>query len=78
MERYKVIPVTKGFIQTYEIDYEQTFTPVAKMNSVRVLLSITANLDWLLHQFDIKNAFLHGHLEEVYMKIPLELKKCEN
>lgn len=78
MERYKGMPVTKGFIQTYGIDYEQMFTPVAKMNSVRVLLSTTANLDWLLHQFDIKNAFLHGDLEEAYMKIPLELKKCAN
>jgi hypothetical protein len=45
------------------------------MNSIRVLLSIAANLDWLLHQFDVKNAFLHGDLkEEVYMEIPLGLE----
>ncbi|GMP55257.1 hypothetical protein CsSME_00020123 [Camellia sinensis var. sinensis] len=42
----------------------ETFAPVAKMNSVRVLLSLAANLDWLLYQFDVKNAFLHGDLEE--------------
>jgi len=40
------------------------------MNSIRVLLSIAANLDWPLHQFDVKNAFLHGDLEEVYMETP--------
>jgi hypothetical protein len=44
---------------------------VAKLNTVRVLLSISANLDWPLHQFDVKNAFLHGNLEEeVYMDVP--------
>lgn len=44
---------------------------VAKLNTVRVLLSLATNLDWPLHQFDIKNVFLHGNLvEEVYMDIP--------
>ena len=45
---------------------------MAKLNSVRVLLTLAANLDWPLHQLDIKNAFLNGDLEEdVYMEIPL-------
>jgi hypothetical protein len=70
-ERYKARLVTKGFTQTYGIDYEETFAHIAKMNSIRVLLSIVANLNWPLHQFDVKNAFLHGDLEEkVYMEIP--------
>ena len=42
----------------------ETFSPIAKLNTVRVLLSYAANLDWLLLQFDVKNVFLHGDLEE--------------
>jgi len=77
VERYKARLVTKGFTQTYGMDYEETFAPIAKMNSIRVLLSIVANLNWPLHQFDVKNAFLHGDLEEKYTwKFPLDRKIC--
>ena len=75
LDRYKARLVAKGFTQTYGIDYQETFAPVAKLNTIRVLLSLAANLDWSLHQLDIKNAFINGDLEEeVYMEIPPGLK----
>ncbi|GAA0174332.1 transmembrane signal receptor [Lithospermum erythrorhizon] len=76
LERYKARLVAKGFTQTYGVDYTQTFAPVAKLNIVRILISIATNLDWPLHQIDVKNAFLNGNLEEeVYMLPPPEFEK---
>ena len=71
LDRYKARLVAKGCTQTYGIDYEETFSLVAKMNTVRIIISLTTHFGWEMHQFDVQNVFLHGSLEEeVYMEIP--------
>ena len=71
IERHKARLVARGFTQTFRVDYKETFAPVAKMNSVRVLFSVAVNYGWPLYQMDVKHTFLHGDLqEEVYMQLP--------
>ena len=71
VDRFKVRLAAKGYTQKYGIDYTNTSVPVAKINTVQILLSLAANLDWPLQQFDVKNMFLHEDLtEEIYMDLP--------
>jgi len=63
--------MAKGYTQYYGVDYQETFASVAKLNTVRILLSLATNQDWPLLQFDVKNALLHGEIsEEIYMDSP--------
>jgi hypothetical protein len=63
--------VAKGFKQRYGIDYEDTFSPVVKAATIRLVLSLVVSRNWCSRQLAVQNAFLHGFLEEeVYMKQP--------
>ncbi|KAI3709538.1 hypothetical protein L2E82_39300 [Cichorium intybus] len=68
---FKAILVAKGFTQTPGVDYDETFSPVAKIKSIRIMLAIAAFHDYEIWQMDIKTAFLNGKLtEDVYMNQP--------
>jgi len=71
VDRYKARLVAKGYTQTYGVDYFETFSPVARLNSIRILFSVAVNMEWPLFQLDVKNVFLYGDLkEQVYMEQP--------
>ena len=71
VDHLKARSVVKGYTQIYGFDYYDTFSLVAKIAYVRLLLSMVVIQSWPLYQLDIKNVFLHGDLtEEVYMEQP--------
>ena len=81
VERHKARLVAKGFTQRYGIDYEETFAPVARQETIRMLISLAAQKKWSIHHMDVKSAFLNGYLEEeVYVGQPqgFEVEGKEN
>ena len=76
IERHKAKLVVKGYKQKQGIDYEETFAPVARMETVRAVFSIAAQNKWKVYQMDVKSAFLNGVLmEEVYVEQPFGYEK---
>jgi len=79
IERYKVLLVAQGCTQKFGLDYEETFSPVVRFESVRTVVALGAQHRFQLHQMDVSTAFLHGELnEEVYMKQPEEFVEQGN
>lgn len=81
MDKYKARLVAKGYAQQAGIDYTEVFAPVARWDTIRLILALAANQGWKVHQLDLKSAFLRGEInEEVYLEQPqgYEVKGQEN
>lgn len=75
INKFKARLVAKGFLQAHSINYHDSFTPVAKVVTIRVLIAHVVNQGWDMHQMDINNVFLHGNLsEKIYLKPPQGLE----
>lgn len=78
IDRYKARLVAKGFSQQPGTDYDDTYAPVARYDSLRLLLALAAHKGWTPRQLDVKSAFLYGNLNhEIYMEIPDGFKQHE-
>ena len=71
VQRNKARLVAKGYSQQPGIDYNETFAPVARLDTIRTLIAMAAQKGWLLHQLDVKSTFLNGELEkDIYVEQP--------
>lgn len=71
INKHKVRLVVKGYAQIFGVDFSETFAPVARMDTIRMLFALAAQKRWLVHQMDVKSAFFNGVLdEEIYVERP--------
>ena len=71
INKYKARLVAKGYIQRHGIDFDEVFAPVARIETVRFILSLAASKGWEVHHLDVNTALLHGDLKkEVYVSQP--------
>ncbi|RVW50135.1 Retrovirus-related Pol polyprotein from transposon RE1 [Vitis vinifera] len=71
VNKYKARLVVKGYSQVFGVDFSETFAPVARLDTIRMLLALTAQKGWKTYQLDVKSAFLNGYLqEEIYVEQP--------
>ncbi|CAA7038770.1 unnamed protein product [Microthlaspi erraticum] len=80
IHKHKVSLVAKGYAQQHGVDYDEVFSRVARLETIRLLISLAASRGWEIHHLDVKTAFLHGELQEVvYVTQPegFEEKGCE-
>lgn len=78
IKKYKARFVARGFSQIEGVDYEETFAPVARYNSICSIISIEAKMGWSIHQMDVKTAFMNGIIqEEMYIEQPQGFEQHE-
>lgn len=64
INKYKARLVAKGYVQRYTIDFEEVFAPVARIETIQLLINLAASNGWEIHHLDVKTTFLHGELKE--------------
>ena len=81
LNKFKARSVSKGYIQRHDIDYDEVFSPVARIETIQFIIALAASNHWEVHHLEVKTAFLHGELkEEVFMRQPegFEVKGSED
>ena len=77
-ERYKARYVAKGYLQVQDMNYSETFSPTAKMTSVRILMDLAVKENLMIHQMDVKNAYLHSDIDyDIHVQQPEGFRKYD-